>query len=112
MLILAKVEKPRDPRFKPQQTVAVTLMGPRPRLMRMTVLNLSDDGIGLRSAVPLSVGSVMELDFNGRHVRATVNRCNPDGGSCLIGASIGCAPQKPHPSCKAIDSRRTFEVRC
>jgi hypothetical protein len=23
-----------------------------------------------------------------------------------------CAPQKPDPSCKAIDSRRSFEVRC
>jgi hypothetical protein len=68
--------------------VTITLTGLRPRSMRMTVLTLSDDGIGLRSPVPLNTGTTMEIDLNGWNILAIVSRCTPDGDSCLIGARI------------------------
>jgi hypothetical protein len=54
----------------------------------MTVVDLSDDGIGLRSIVPLRTGTQMEIDLNGKNLLAVVERCTSEEGFSLIGASL------------------------
>ena len=56
--------------------------------MSMTVVDQSDDGIGLRSIVPLSPGTQMEIDLNGKNILAVVERCASEEGFSIIGASI------------------------
>jgi hypothetical protein len=68
--------------------VTITLKGLRPRSIRTIILDLSDDGMGLRAPVPLTCGTLMEIDLNGKTIVAVVHRCVSDGDSYLIGARI------------------------
>ena len=56
--------------------------------MSMTVVDLSDEGIGLRSIVPLSPGTQMKIDLNGKNILAVVERCALKEGFSIIGAGI------------------------
>ncbi|HEY2844398.1 MAG TPA: PilZ domain-containing protein [Bryobacteraceae bacterium] len=82
------MEKRNHWRFRPQRVVTVTVPGPSPRSISMTVVDLSDDGIGLRSIVPLRTGTQMEIDLNGKNLLAVVERCTSEEGFSLIGASL------------------------
>ena len=71
-------QRRRENRFKPNQIVAVRVLGWTPApLIQATILDLSADGMRLRSKVPVPFGASVDIELGTSVAHGRVSRCEP-----------------------------------
>ena len=76
-------------RFKPQQTVTITVLALTPGpVLQGCMADLSRNGMRLRTTVPLESGTPIEITLNGVVSQARVRRCTPLESKYEIGVQV------------------------
>ena len=83
------MEQRREPRFRPNQTVTVTVLGLRPGpVLQASVLDVSGSGMRLRSRLPVPYGAAVEIKLNATVAHGNVCRCEPQSDFYELGVEV------------------------
>ncbi len=85
----------RESRFKPNQaaTLRVLEFNAVP-FMQVSVLDISANGMRLRSRLPLDCGASVEIELDHATVRGTICRCQPERDCYELGVQVSITTPK------------------
>ena len=82
-------QRRRENRFKPNQIVAVRVLGWTPApLLQATILDLSASGMRLRINAPVPFGASVEIALGTSVAHGRVSRCEPEQDYYELGLEI------------------------
>jgi hypothetical protein len=78
----------REPRFRIEQSLWITLFGEPEIHLPARVKNVSPRGIGLELQGPVAVGSALKLELDDTLLLGEVIYCRDDGASFYVGVEL------------------------
>jgi len=82
------MEQRREPRFRAEQAVVVTVFGERETEQSATVKNASSRGLALEMASPVAAGTACKIQLEDAVVLAEVVYCRSSGEQHLVGVEL------------------------
>ena len=82
------MDKRREPRFRADQPVAVTVLSEPAMRLEGRVVNVSGRGLGLITPIPLPPGAAIRIELDDSMVLGEAIYCRRDGDGHFIGVEL------------------------